>query len=353
MSTITTISDLLVQSNSQFRLYDIGRKITNISQSDFIKIEQAQLPYPSPLQGHAFIVVVFWQKKSSQPYLWFVKLPLDECGLLNQGARDHFIAILIEALGLQQQNLAQHPANLMLTPSEKQAELLKNNPYHFTPAQYKLASLNSIINVELKQKASQYYLHCHDYLSGKLGWENWQNIAVQGITDIAARLSKDNNEQFLIKNFNKLPDEVLQPLCGALENQVFSSELLITIGKSFNQHINNSLLQQHLLRAFATNANKPQVQTLLTKLLLQDNINDELLIVISGRCWLALQNQTLLMQFLEKLVLSQDKGLFTAIFKDLIAIPIIRPILFNCIRKPERSAALAKAIGQLFNRLKA
>jgi len=351
MLTIATISDLLIQSDSQFRLYDIGRKITKISQSDFIKIEQAQLPYPYPSQGNAHIAIVFWQKSSSQPYLWFVKLPLDERGLLNQGARNHFIAILIEALGIQQQDLQKNTINL--TPSEKQAELLKNNPYHFTPAQYKLASLNSIIKVELKQKASQHYSHCRDYLSGKLGWENWQDVAIQGLTDIAARLPLDNNEEFLVKNLKYLPEQVLLPLCSALENHLLAIELLNAICEIIVQHSDTNLFQQHLLRALATNAYQPNVQTLITQLLTQDKIKDDFLIVISGRCWLALQDQTLLMLFLEKVVLTQDKGLFTAIFKDLIAIPNIRPILFTCIRQPHRSTALAQAIGLLFNQVKA
>lgn len=353
MSTIATISDLLVQSNSQFRLYDIGRTITKVNKSDFLKIEQAQLPYPFPSQGQAFIAVVFWQKTSNQPYLWFVKLPLDERGLLNQGARNHFIAILVEAFGLQHQNQQKNLVDLTLTPNEQQERLLKNNLYHFTPAQYKLASLNSLIRVELKQNASQYFSHCHDYLSGKLGWENWQNVAIQGLTDIAARLSENNNEHLLIKNFSELPSQVLLPLCDALENQTLSIELLTTVCETFTLHTNNKLLQQHLLRALAASANHPHVQTLIRKLLAQEKVSDELLIVISGRCWLALQDQTLLMQFLEKLIFTEDKGLFTAIFKDLIAIPNIRPILFTCIRQPDRSTALAQAIGQLFNQIKA
>jgi len=353
MSTINTISELLTLSDSQYRIYDIGRVICKISKNDFSKIELNQLPYPFPSQGNACVAIVFWQQKTAEPYIWFVKLPLDERGLLNQGSRNHFIGILVEALDLQQKNVQNNAVNLTLTPNEKQEELLKNNPYHFTPAQYKLASLNSIIKVELKQTPSQYFSHCHDYLSGKLGWDNWQNVAIQGLTDIAARLPKNNNEQILVNNFNKLPMQVLQPLCGALENQTLSFDLLTEIRKKITQHNDNSLLQQHLLRALASSANKLPVQTLIIELLAQDNLEDELLIVISGRCWLALQDQTLLMQFLEKVVLAQDKYLFAAIFKDLIAIPNIRPILFTCMRQPERSPALAKAIGQLFNQVKA
>lgn len=162
MTTIATISEFLELSQSQYRIYDVGRKIDKISKANFEKIELNQIPYPFPSQGHAFIALAFWQKNIEQQYLWFVKLPLDERGLLNQGARNHFIAIIVEALG----------ADLTVNPSEQQEKLLSNNPYHFTPSQYKLASLNSIIKCELKQNASDYYKDCQAYIAGKLTWGN-------------------------------------------------------------------------------------------------------------------------------------------------------------------------------------
>jgi len=166
MNTIDTISQLLHSSNSQFRLYDIGRKIEKISKEQFEKIELNQIPYPTPSQGHACIAIAFWQKKSPQPYLWLLKLPLDERGLLNQGARNHFIAIIVEALG----------SDLTQDANKQQEELLKNNPYLFTPAQYKLAALNSKIKFELKQAPSEYLSPFLAYLCKENNWDNWQMV---------------------------------------------------------------------------------------------------------------------------------------------------------------------------------
>jgi hypothetical protein len=352
MNTIDNISELLTLSDSQFRIYDIGRVITKISKKDFEKIELNQMPYPYPSQGNACIAIVFWQKKSLEPYLWFVKLPLDERGLLNQGARNHFIAIIVEALGLEV-NPQQNKNDLTLTPSAQQEELLKSNPYHFTPAQYKLAALNSIIKVELKQPPSQHYQYCFDYISGKLGWQNWHNIAIQGLADIAARLNQENIGQLLAKNLSNFPEQVILPLSGVLENQELPLALINTLILSFEKSNGNNLLQQHLLRALAASSGHPHVITLIKQTIeKKDSLDDELLIVIATRCWLALQNNDLLMCFLEKLVQAQDSNLFKALFKDLIAIPTIRPILFTCMRQPNRSNALAQAIGQLFNQLR-
>ena len=285
----------------------------------------------------------FGKNKSSQPYLWLLKFPLDERGLLNQGARNHFIAIIVEALG----------ADLSKEASKKQEEILSANPYLFTPAQYKLASLNSKIKVTLKQKASEYLSPFQHYISGEAGWDNWQTVGVQGITDFAARLNEEQHIKQLIKALPNLPNEVLLPLCGALENEVFNVELISALLLKLNHALkgttDNSQLQQHLLRALAANSEHTHVISFIEELLSHEEVSSELLITLSGRCWLALADDKRLMSYFEHLIASNDSALFNSIFKDLVAIPSIRPIVFQCMRSPKRSTALAQAIGQLFN----
>ena len=355
MDTIDTISQLLQSSNSQYRLYDIGRKITKISKEQFEKIENNQLPYPAPSQAHACIAVAFWQKQSPQPYLWLLKLPLDERGLLNQGARNHFIAIIVEALG----------SDLTQDANEQQEELLKSNPYLYTPAQYKLASLNSKIKTELKQAPSEYLASFKSYLSGNSGWDNWQHVGVQGITDFVARIDHDEHSELLSKALPHLPNEVLFPLCSALENENLKVELIEAIisllknqlSLSTTQEVQDtsideqkSLIQQHLLRSLASSCQHPHVKKLIDELLQQQTLTPELLITISGRCWEALTNTQNLMAFFEHIITSKEQELFNSIFKDLVAIPDVRPVVFQCMRAPERSEAFSKAIGQLFHK---
>ncbi len=350
MNTIDTISQLLQSSNSQYRLYDVGRKIAKISKEQFEKIEQNQIPYPTPSQGHACIAIAFWQKQSPHPYLWLLKLPLDERGLLNQGARNHFIAIIVEALG----------SDLTQDANEQQEELLKSNPYLFTPAQYKLAALNSKIKFELKQPASEYLPPFLSYLSAKTPWDNWQGVGVQGISDFVARINEDAKEtsyDLLIAALPHLPNEVLFPLCGALENEPLPVALLDALIALFKQNLatktseNEDIVQvqQHLLRSLASNCQHPHIEKLISLLLQQQSVAAELLITLSGRCWLALQDKDNLMAFFEHLVACEDQALFNSIFKDLVAIPALRPIVFQCMRAPERSEVLSKAIGQLFS----
>ncbi len=346
MTTIATISELLTQSGSQYRIYDLGRKIDKLSKQTFLKIENQQLAYPFPVQGHAQLAIIFWRSPVNEPYLWFIKLPLDERGLLNQGARNHFIAIIIEALGAQLTN----------QPSQVQAERLKENPYHFTPSQYKLAALNSLVKVELKQNASQHYPKAQQYIYGKIAWQQWQGIAIQGLTDVAARLNEGlpqtiNNAEAISQNINNYDENVLLPLCCALENQQLPINLLHSIINLFEQGANSPLQQQYLIRALASSSEHSFVIEFIEKLLTTTVLDEDLFIAISARCWLVLQQPARLMLFLERLVETHNNELFTAIFKDLVAIPIIRPILFQCMRDPNRSKTLAAAIGRLFNQL--
>jgi hypothetical protein len=268
----------------------------------------------------------------------------------------------------------------MQDANEQQEALLKNNPYLFTPAQYKLATLNSKIKFELKQAPSEYLQPFLNYLTGENGWDNWQVVGVQGITDFSARINeysgdKKSYSQLLINALPHLPDEVLFPLCGALENEALTVELidtlLILLQKSLlknnfpeksevltktndeekKQKTHHALIQiqQHLLRSLASSCQHKHVEQFIISLLAQKNIAPELLITLSGRCWTALSNPKQLIPYFEHLISCEDPALFKSIFKDLVAIPVLRPIVFECMRSPDRSDSLSQAIGQLFN----
>jgi hypothetical protein len=336
-----TISELLKLSGSQYRLFDIGRLVSKLPKQEFEKVELNQLPYPTPTQGHACIAIAFWQKQSSQPYLWLLKLPLDERGLLNQGARNHFIAIIIEALG----------ADLTQETSKKQEELLSSNPYLYTPAQYKLASLNSKIKVELKQDPSEYFLPFKHYLSDDVKWSNWQGLGVQGITDFTARIKQDHHCELLINALPHLPEQVLSPVCSALENEQYPVTLIDAVINALNNTLiseDKRMIAPQLLRALSANSQHIHVKQAIKQLLLQPDISTDILITLSGRCWQALSDEQTLACYFEHL-LNDDLALFASIFKDLVAIPALRPSVFQCIRAQDRSTALAQAIGKLFS----
>lgn len=341
MSTIDTISDLLTLSNSQFRLYDLGRKVTKLSKEQFNKVEHHQLPYPFPVQGHAIFAICFWQKEVTSPFFWFLKLPLDERGLINQGARNHFIAIIIEALG----------ADLTTSPTERQEEILQANPYLYKPAEYKLAALNSLIKHELKQPASIHYEYFQSYMGGDIAWQDWRNIGIQGICDFSVRLTEPRNTELLVKNLKHLPNEVLYPLCIALENQSLNHQCIDAF-IALNNSTNNPELLAHIIRALANSVKHPHALAFISEQVTENALDEDGFITVATKCWSIFENEQLLLAFLEQLTQMATLDLFNAIFKDLVAIPAIRPHVFACMRSNQRSDKLAKAIGLLFNQAK-
>ena len=338
---IATLGQLLDNAGTQWRAFDIGRHITKLDKKQFLAIEQAQVPYPYPLAGHAWLAIQFWDVKASkEPYVWFLKFPVDEQSMLVSASRDHFADMVIQALGTE-------------ITGEQADGKLDNNPYVFTPNANKLAAFNAQIKVLLKQPASQYYEHAQLYFSGKIGFDNWQSVALQGIADFALRLDSDTNLSNLKKAWSHLPVEVLQPLSAMLEHVEIPtsiSELLVDYAQTAIDN-KDTIAITSALRAIS----KGQAQGLCAQLV--DNVlsspvgqDSDVLLTIAGRCFTQLENPERLHIFMDNCAHHQQiEELFPSIFADLVAIPTIRPHLLGLLRKENRSETLARAIGRLFS----
>ncbi|MBH0055624.1 DUF3549 family protein [Pseudoalteromonas sp. SWXJZ94C] len=338
---IATLGQLLDNAGTQWRAFDIGRHITKLDKKQFLAIEQAQVPYPYPLAGHAWLAIQFWDVKASkEPYVWFLKFPVDEQSMLVSASRDHFADMVIQALGTE-------------ITGEQADGKLDNNPYIFTPNANKLAAFNAQIKVLLKQPASQYYEHAQLYFSGKIGFDNWQSVALQGIADFALRLDSDTNLSNLKKAWSHLPVEVLQPLSAMLEHVEIPtsiSELLVDYAQTAIDN-KDTIAITSALRAIS----KGQAQGLCAQLV--DNVlsspvgqDSDVLLTIAGRCFTQLENPERLHIFMDNCAHHQQiEELFPSIFADLVAIPTIRPHLLGLLRKENRSETLARAIGRLFS----
>jgi hypothetical protein len=336
MSTIDSITSLLSQANTEFLIFDIGREINQLEPVLFEKVEQNQLAHPYPSQGHAHLALVFRQSPA-QPFIWFVKLPLDERGLLNLGARNHFIAIILEALGNQ----------LTGNVSNKQQEILNANPYHFTPPQYKLATLNALISYQFKLPASQYYDAVTQYFSIISNLDEWQHLAVQGIADYAVRATKQNQVHSLVNTLPHMPKPVLTILLSVFEHLELPEALAVSLLALLEQRPE---LLTEVLRALASSNTHESVRKAIVQRLSQTAVTAELLIVIASRHYNLLSDGSIVKRYLEHLakIATHDNQLFAVIFKDLVSIPTVRPLIFDCMRDPKRSPQLSAQIGLLF-----
>lgn len=340
---INTLSDFLAQSNCQFCVYDLGRKVCKIPNSAFKNIARNQIPYPYPIQQQAFFALTFWQVGAQKEhFIWFLKMPLDEQCLLKIPAQTSFIKMIIETMG----------EDVTAEVSDNLQKKLANNPFLFKPNTEKLAIFNAHINASFIRPASSFYAGVARYFSGTEGWNEWQELGIQGIADLTARLDHDNNQRNLINALPHLPKQPLQSLALCLEHQErIAPDLCMAIAEQarIELHENRQENAILLLRALASSAN-----IAVTKKLIMEQFSSDLIhnihwyVGIAGRLWAILEDETLLNRFLESLANNQP-SLFAQLFTDIVAIPALREKVLKQIRLPARSPALSQAIGLLFS----
>ncbi|MGY8870450.1 MAG: DUF3549 family protein [Pseudomonadales bacterium] len=346
MSQFNSISDLLRNSGAQFRIFDMGRRISKISSDQFEKLEQGMIPYPSPYLHHAWLALMLWNTKDKQQnVVWFLKFPLDEQGFLVQAVRDDFLNRLMQNISqmLQKENL------------EQTNDALKDNPFSFTPEQEKMAMFHAQSAVIINQPPSQFYNDTKTYFSGDLGWDNWSSIGYQGIADLTARLEEGNNSAYILNAIPELPVEPLSALCTCLEHIEIDHRVAQALSKRIEQ-----LLQQEqdasvnllasLLRGLSNSHSEELKKSAIQKALMSPYAHKaEVLVAIATRCNLSLQYPELLSLYLEKLAISEaGQTGFSRILADLMFIPVMRVLILQAFRNPERSDSLAKAIGEMF-----
>ncbi|MEJ3599028.1 DUF3549 family protein [Vibrio vulnificus] len=336
MDTIHTLSQLLNASDCQYAIYDLGRRINPISQAQFTEIEKGSAPYPYPLQRKANLAIVYWNEQK-QPWIWFLKFELDERGLLKQADIGNFIKFVVEAMGTR----------LSQEMSEEQQQKLANNPYTFKPSEDKMAVFHSLVRAQLQLSTSQYYEHAQIYFQGKLGWENWQTVGLQGITDICARLEQEQNGVLIRKALTHLPSTPLYALLGALEHVTLPEKLTarlieLTESEIAKPHPDLFLLSA-LIRALS-GAKQAQVKPLMNTLLASPRLShQEVLIGIAGRAWHWLAETEVAQLFLVRLAQTGNQNLFNQLFADLVMLPQLRMVLLPLLHSspsPELSNAL-------------
>lgn len=339
MENIHTLTQLLTSSDCQYQVYDLGRRIKHIDNKVFADVEKGQLPYPFPLQRKAHLAIAYWNKQK-QPWIWFLKFELDERGLFKQADIGNFLKYVIEAMGTR----------ISQEMTEEQQQKLSNNPYTFKPSEDKMAVFHSQIRSLLDLPCSQYYEHAQHYFSGGLGWDNWQTVGLQGVTDICARLGQEQNGVNVRRSLHHLPSEPLYALLGALEHTSLQEKLAQRLAELAMDQIESAdpdiFLLGALTRALsgADNAiSLPVLQNILTSPRLS---HQEVLIGIAGRCWHLLANKEIAEQYLLRLAQTGNQGLFNQLFADLVMLPELRMVLLPLLHSSP-SQDLAAALSSL------
>lgn len=335
MDTIHTLSQLLIHSDCQYQVYDLGRRIKRIDSKTFSDVEHGLKPYPYPLQRKAHLAICYWNE-SKQPWIWFLKFELDERGLLKQAEVGNFLKYVIEAMGTR----------ISKEMTQEQQQKLANNPYTFKPADDKMAVFHSQIRAQLSLPCSQYYQHAQHYFSGELGWDKWQTVGLQGVTDICARLDEEQNGVHVRKAIKQLPNEPLYALLGALEHSCLPDKLSERLQEFAVNKIDDENPDIFLIGALTralSGANEKYSKPIIENVLLSARLShQEVLIGIAGRCWHLLTKPDLAELFLLRLAQTGNQTLFNQLFADLVMVPELRMVLLPLLHsKPSEELAHA------------
>ena len=333
MTQINTISEFLLHAGTNYRIFDLGRAIRPLESQLFLDIELGRTAAPYPRQQHAWLGIVFFQPgQNQQHYIWFIKLPLDEQGFIVAASRQHFLQMVVDALGLQLDKTSH--------------QQLPDNPYTFIPSQQQLADFNSISRTTLGLPPSQYFEHALQYLQNPQQGD-WQTLSVQGIADLVAFMHQKDLETSLISQFQHLAYEVQLAICHSFENHSISlpcAEMLVKWGQLATNDPTRCTL---LLRALSQSQQQDLVAKLIQQLLQQDNaMHQDIFIVIAARHWQTLHKHQLIESYMQQLA-DFDTNLFSALYRDLVQIPDMRQTMLAMLNKPGHPASLASALEQL------
>ena len=336
MSQINTISEFLLQAGTDYRVFDMARGIRAHGSQFFLDIESAAVPAPYPRQQHTWFGVLFFnQKMSHERYIWFVKLPLDEQGLVIGAARQQFLQIVVEALGrsLDKQN---NPNNQ-----------LPENPFTFVPNQQQLADFNSIGRVELDMPISEHLDLVEEYLTNPKR-HDWRAIPLQGIANFTASLQHIKSRHLLITHFSTLAPDMQHALCASLENHQIDENVSSVLIKWYHQDMNDEKRLHSVLRGLCQSKARSEVNSFISLILGSENGQTSTgLMLIAARHWRCMKEPEILALFIEQLAICKDET-FIGLYSDLVQIPEIRKPMLDVLRWSEKSPQLSKAIGQLF-----
>lgn len=336
MATQHSLFEFLERTGKQVRVYDIGRRIGLLPRDRFLAFEHAEAPYPRPWQRQAWIGLV-QTGDDSEPIIWFLRLHLDEQGLLVPAERDYLLDRLLAA------------ARADAAPGSG-GDFLQDNPVAFTPREDRMALFHALLSHELGLEPSRFFQHASEYFGGRPGWDQWGFVGYQGIADVACR----GSSALVATAIPHLPSEPLIALGHCLESRVLEPLLL----QALSGRLSRALAAEPrnlgeigaLIRAISANATHPAARAAMVDVLATTDVarSIEVLATIAGRAWEALADEELLDRYLARLV-DNDAGQsgFNGCIGDLLSVPDIAPILRGRLRDPNTNATIRSAFGAM------
>ena len=335
MPEIQSLSDLLREAGLQYRVFDLGRRVTVIERRHFSEMEAGNRPYAYPLLRQAWMGIVFWDPADqAHNAVWFVKWPLDEQGLPVPAARDDFLRRVLDRRSRDD------------GAKGWMGDVLEANPYAFRPAEERMAVFHAKAGLMMGQPPSAHYEVVRAYLRAPSRGD-WTTLGYQGIADVAARLDADGNAELLAAAIPGMPTQPLTAFCQCLENMRVPLPIAEALAERAGKAASAEEVAACIRGLSHTQATDLRDGTIGTLLFRDMGKEKEVLSAISNRAWESLRSDHLAGLFLNRLA-GCEQALFNAVMADLLYLPGMRESLLTAMRNPERPPHVAAAIGELF-----
>ena len=333
-----TLYEFIEQTGADVRAFDIGRRIGIIERDRFLAFENLAAPYPLPMQRKAWFALV--QSPPAQrddPIIWFLRLDLDEQGLLVLAERDYLLNRLLESAQARTQG------------ADPQA-FLQDNPYAFKPREDRMALFHALLSADLGLAPSRFYQHALDYFGGRPGWNQWSFVGYQGIADVACR----HDDEPLSSAIPHLPREPLVALCHCLESRLPGEALKAALIRRLHQALEQAAPDVAVLAALVRalsfgGAGDDEVMRSIQAMLDHPvGSHIELLAAISGRAWGVLGKPSLLDRYLLRLA-QNDHGqaAFEHCISDLFSLPSLADRARAAVRAPTQATEVRDAFARM------
>lgn len=327
-----SLAGFLEITEARYRLFDLGTQLKRLPANTLQALDGGE-PYPHPHLGFGWMVIFLWNDDlSEQNSLWFLKLPLDEQGILPAAVHSDLVNRLYKAL--------------QTTDAKERQRLLTDHPYQFKPEDGKMAALHAQATKILGLPASDYLPQVKDfYLNGNSAID-WTQLGLQGIADLACR-AKDDELKQLAASIADLAVEPQMALLAQLEHISLPTPAVVTLQALVQRPDVETPLKVAILRAAANSPAYRLMEPTLRQELSLETANMDMVLLILTRYASLCEDTELAALALDRLARQADADGFARVVTNLAMQPGLQGIVMRILGSSYLTETLGHALGRL------
>lgn len=328
---VPSLNGFLSITGARFHLFDLGTQVRKLPESILSDLDSGKV-YPLPHLGFAWFVIFLWHPTNKdQNSFWFLKLPLDEQGILSAAVHSDLVNRLYRSL--------------QEADTKERQRLLTDHPYQFEPDPEKMAALHAHATKQLELPASPYLDGAKQFYCDGIEMD-WQTLGIQGIADLlcratAAEMAAINNQ---LSTMDKAPAGQLIRQMEHLDIPTSTAETLLALAK---KQPNDFLLLNTCLRGASQATAKPIFDDYLSEKIKHTQLPLETILLILTRFHHLLDDVQISVSVLDQLASQADSDGFQRVLTNLAMQPSNKNIVRSTLASPDLTENLANALSQL------